>query len=78
MKVFITCKILSVETVLSMHVCARTHACTHARAHTHRGTPTYKHSDCAKLILHSLKQAATRGLRSVKTTVQNEQWMDRV
>ena len=52
-KVFIKCKILSVETILSTfhmhtHTRARTHTRTHA--HTHRGTCTRKHMDHTKYI----------------------------
>ena len=49
-KVFLKCKLLSLETILSAH--------THTHTHTHKGTHTHKHSDNTKLNIHSLKWAA--------------------
>ena len=58
-KVFVKCKILSIKTVLSSYT--RTHPTPTPlpNTHTQGGTGTLEHSDCAKLYLHSLKQAVT-------------------
>ena len=66
-KIFVKCKIFSIDysKCIHMHTCShthtRTHACTHARmharthAHTHTHTRAHKHSDYTKLNSHSLK-----------------------
>ena len=51
------------------HTCVHTH--THTCARTHRSTCTHKHSDDTKLNLHSIKQAANRDSRWIKTATWN-------
>ena len=48
-KVFIKCKILPVETILSTYMCTHTHTLTH----THTGTDSYEHMDYTKLNLNA-------------------------
>ena len=77
-EVFVKRKILTIKTVLSTHAHthARTHTHTHTQStahthttHTHRGTR--KHSDYTKQQQnHSLKQAANKNLRWMKTAEQ--------
>ena len=66
-KVFVECKILCTETILSAYSCTHDH--THAPTHT--DTRTHKHSDYTKLK-HSLKWAANRDLRWMKTAAGNK------
>ena len=82
-KVFIKCKILSIETILSLrctHIHTRmhtTHTCmhtTHTHAHhTHTCTPTPHTSIFARqnLIYTQLKQATNRDSRQRKIAVWN-------
>ena len=58
-KVFVKHKILSMKTVLSSYTHAPPPPPHLPNTHTHGGTSTLEHSDCAKLYLHSLKQAVT-------------------
>ena len=61
-KVFLRCKILSLETILSAHTHICMHACMHAytHTHTHGGTRTHSHSDYTR-------QQMVGGLEWIKT-----------
>lgn len=51
------------------NACMYIHTNTHM--HTHPGTHTHEHSEYTKPSLHSLKQAANRGFRWVRTAARN-------
>ena len=59
--IFVKGKILSIEIILS----------TYTYMHTHTGTCTHVHSNYTKPNLHSLKWAAIRDLRRMKTAARN-------
>ena len=70
------CEILSVETRIVIHIIMIYDTCPHTYIYTCEHTHTHTHtkhseSDYIKLNLHSLKWAANRGFRWLKTAAWN-------